>query len=119
MPIHKGGDKEEPLNYRSVSLTSRVANICEKINDRWLTFLEDKHSHPFVSKIIAVVEGLGDDRLRCDAAIPQTSVFSPTNFGLAFLFFKLYFPLFHQSLLNLSLSPSFLKCESRVERMKG
>ena len=31
VPIHKGGDKEEPLSYRPVSLTSVVAKICEKI----------------------------------------------------------------------------------------
>ena len=40
--IHKGGDKEEPLNQRLVSLTSIVATICEKIEkDRWLKFLEE------------------------------------------------------------------------------
>ena len=31
LPIYKGGDKEEPLNYGPVSLTSIVATICEKI----------------------------------------------------------------------------------------
>ena len=31
VPIHKGVDKEEPLNYRLVSLTSIVAKIYGKI----------------------------------------------------------------------------------------
>ena len=31
VPIHKGADNEEPLNYRPVSLTSVVAKICEKL----------------------------------------------------------------------------------------
>ena len=33
VPIHKGGDKEEPLNYRPMSLISVVAKICEKRTD--------------------------------------------------------------------------------------
>ena len=42
MPIHKGVDKEEPLNYRPVSLTSIVVKICEKIvKDRELNFFEE------------------------------------------------------------------------------
>ena len=46
MPIHKGGHKEEELNYRPVSLTSIVAKMCEKIvKDIWLKFLEEtKHA---------------------------------------------------------------------------
>ena len=31
MPIYKNGNKEEPLNYRPVSLTIIVCKICEKI----------------------------------------------------------------------------------------
>ena len=45
VPIHKGGDKEEPLNYRPVSLTSIVARMCEKIvKNRWLKFLEETNT---------------------------------------------------------------------------
>jgi len=45
VPIHKGGDKEEPLNYRPVSLTSVVAKICERIvKDRWMRYLEETSS---------------------------------------------------------------------------
>ena len=40
VPIHKGRDEEEPLNYRPVSLTS-VVKICERIvKDRWMRNLE-------------------------------------------------------------------------------
>ena len=44
VPIHKGGDKEEPLNYRPISSTSVVAKIFEKIVDRWLKFLEETNT---------------------------------------------------------------------------
>ena len=45
VPIHKGGDKEEPLNYRPVSLTSIVTKMCEKIvKDRYLKFLEETNT---------------------------------------------------------------------------
>ena len=45
VPNHKGGDKEEPLNYRPVSLRSEVAKICEKImKDRWLKFLVETNT---------------------------------------------------------------------------
>ena len=41
IPIFKGGDKEEPLNYRPVSLTSIICKICEKIiRTRWIEYLE-------------------------------------------------------------------------------
>ena len=41
-PIYKGGSKEDPLNYRPVSLTSVVAKICEKVvKVRWMNFLEE------------------------------------------------------------------------------
>ena len=44
VPIQKG-DKEEPLNYRPVSLTSIVATVCEKIvKDRWFKFLKEKNT---------------------------------------------------------------------------
>ena len=31
VPVYKGGNKEETLNYRPVSLTSVVAKICERV----------------------------------------------------------------------------------------
>ena len=41
MPIYKNGNKEEPLNYRPVSLTSRICKICEKIiKKQWTDYLE-------------------------------------------------------------------------------
>ena len=48
---------------------------------------------PSVSKPIAVVEGLRDQRLRFDAAKLQTSVSGPTNFCLAFILFLALLPL--------------------------
>ena len=42
VPILKGGNKEDPLNYRPVSLTSVVAKICERlIRDRWMKHLKE------------------------------------------------------------------------------
>ena len=39
--IHKGGNKEEPLNYRPVSLLSILIKILEGIiRDRWMDYLE-------------------------------------------------------------------------------
>ena len=42
VPIHKGGEKTDPLNYRPVSLTSVVSKICEiLIKGKWVRYLED------------------------------------------------------------------------------
>ena len=42
IPIYKGGRKEDPLNYRPISLTSILCKICEHvIRKRWIKFLED------------------------------------------------------------------------------
>ena len=41
MPIFKNENKEEPLNYRPVSLTSIICKICEKvIKKQWTKYLE-------------------------------------------------------------------------------
>ena len=41
MPIYKNGNKEEPLHYRPVSLSSIVCKICEKvIKKQWTHYLE-------------------------------------------------------------------------------
>lgn len=42
VPIYKGGNKEEPLNYRPVSLTSILCKMCERvIKRRWIKVLEE------------------------------------------------------------------------------
>ncbi len=44
-PIYKGGNKEEPLNYRPVSITSVMSKICEVIiKDEWIRYLESTNS---------------------------------------------------------------------------
>ncbi|MCP3680519.1 MAG: hypothetical protein GY782_09830, partial [Gammaproteobacteria bacterium] len=41
VPIYKGGNIENPLNYRPVSLTSVMCKICEGIiKDDWIRYLE-------------------------------------------------------------------------------
>ena len=41
MPIYKNGNKNEPFNYRPVSLISMVCKICEKvIKKQWTKYLE-------------------------------------------------------------------------------
>ena len=40
MPIYKNGNKEKPLNYKLVSLTSIVCKICEVIKKQWTEYLE-------------------------------------------------------------------------------
>ena len=41
MPNFENGNKEEPLNYRPVSLTSIVCKICEKvIKKQWTDYSE-------------------------------------------------------------------------------
>ncbi len=42
-PIYKNGSKEEPSNYRPVSLTSVVAKMCERIvKQRWSEYMEKR-----------------------------------------------------------------------------
>ena len=42
VPIFKGGNKEDPNNYRPVSLTSTVVKICERvIKGKWTKHLEE------------------------------------------------------------------------------
>ena len=44
VPIYKGGNKMEPLNYRPVSLTSVVSKLCETIiKSRWTQHLEQEN----------------------------------------------------------------------------
>jgi len=44
VPIFKGGNKNNPMNYRPVSLTSVVVKICERIiKQRWMKYLEDNN----------------------------------------------------------------------------
>ena len=44
VPIFKGGNDEDPLNYRPVSLTSVVAKIGETIiKERWMKYLEQNN----------------------------------------------------------------------------
>ena len=44
VPIYKGGNKEDPTNYRPVSLTSTIAKICEKIiKNKWVKHLEENN----------------------------------------------------------------------------
>ena len=41
MSIYKNGNKDEPLYYRPMSLTSIVCKICEKvIKKQWTEYLE-------------------------------------------------------------------------------
>lgn len=40
-PLYKSGDKQNPVNYRSVSLTSVVCRLLEKITKKqWVEVLE-------------------------------------------------------------------------------
>ena len=44
VPLYKGGNKMEPLNYRPVSLTSVVSKLCETIvKNRWIQYLEQEN----------------------------------------------------------------------------
>ena len=44
VPIYKGGSKDNPLNYRPVSLISLVGKMCEKIvKEEWMHYLENKN----------------------------------------------------------------------------
>ena len=43
LPIYKGRNKVEPLNYRPVSLTSIASKLCEIVfKDRWVQYFEDE-----------------------------------------------------------------------------
>ena len=43
VPIFKGGNKENPLNYRPVSLLSVVGKLCERVvKEKWTKHLEGK-----------------------------------------------------------------------------
>ena len=45
VPIYKNGNKQEPLNYRPVSLTSVVCKVCEIIiKKRWSEHLEKENA---------------------------------------------------------------------------
>ena len=45
MPIYKNGNKEEPLHYRPVLLTSIVCKLCEKvIKKQWTDYLETRNN---------------------------------------------------------------------------
>ena len=44
VPLYKGGNKMEPLNYRPVSLTSVVSKLCETIiKKKWIKYLEEEN----------------------------------------------------------------------------
>ncbi len=44
IPIYKSRNKEEPLNYRPVSLTNVVCKLCERVIKRqWIQFLEKEN----------------------------------------------------------------------------
>ena len=44
VPIYKGGNRDNPLNYRPVSLTSVVGKMCETIiKEVWMKYLEDNN----------------------------------------------------------------------------
>ena len=44
VPIYKGGNRSNPLNYRPVSLTSVVGKMCERVvKDVWMKDLEDRN----------------------------------------------------------------------------
>ena len=45
MPIYKNENKEEPLNYRPVSLTSKVCKICEKVKKQWIEYFERRNNN--------------------------------------------------------------------------
>ena len=52
MPICKNGNKEEPLNYKPVSLISIVYKICEKvIKKQWTDFLEREGTIPQINNL--------------------------------------------------------------------
>lgn len=43
VPIYKSGKREEPLNYRPVSLTSVICKMCERVIKKYWTEFLEKH----------------------------------------------------------------------------
>ena len=43
MLIYNWGNKEDPTNYRSVSLTSTIAKIGDKLIKKWVQYLEENN----------------------------------------------------------------------------
>lgn len=74
VPTCEGGNKENTLNYRLVSLTSVLTKICEKtVYDRWTKHLEENYlimekqfcfrkGRSCTTSLISIYSGVIDDR---------------------------------------------------------